>query len=144
MGRRNVMIAMTDRASRDSHLHEDLTVAALVEEFGVDGMTLAADISDPRNTRRRGAVIAVTVIARRCRQVSFAAHHLPVDALFIFVQLVSGNFIRRHVVRFGVTGTAGISHVERVDGRARIARGANRMGRMATGAGRDLRVVLFS
>ena len=88
----------------------------LAKEFGIDGVTLTTDVPHPRDTRRRGAVVAVTVIARGCGQVSFARHHFPVNALFVLSELVSRNFIRLHVFRVRVTGAARISDMQRMNG----------------------------
>src|SRR5574341_2177824 len=64
-GCKNFMVAMATGATRNAHLHEDLSMAALAEQLGVERMALPADIAHPRDARRRRAVVAVAVVAGR-------------------------------------------------------------------------------
>lgn len=78
-------------------------------------MTLPADVYDRRHAGRRGAVIAVTIVAGRRRQVPFARHRLPMDAGFVFFDLVGRDFVRRHVLLIRVTGAASIGDLQWVN-----------------------------
>ena len=48
-------------------------------------------------------MITVTVIAGGRRQVSFTRHQLPMNALFVLRELVSGNLVGRHGFGIGMT-----------------------------------------
>ncbi len=98
-----LMIAVAGGAPRNSHLDKELSMPALVKELGIDGVTLAADIPHPRDAGRRGAVIAVTVIAGGRRQVSFTRHYLPMNTFLVVRELVGGNLVGRHIFGIGMT-----------------------------------------
>ena len=78
-------------------------------------MALAANVYDGRNAGRRGAMISVAIVAGRRGQVALARHYLPVDAGFVFFDLVGGNFVGRHIILFGVTGAASVGDLQGVD-----------------------------
>src|SRR4026207_462889 len=106
-------------------------------------MALTANIDDRRNAGRRGAMVPVAIVAGWCGQVTLARHHLPVDAGFVFFDLVGGNFVGRHVLLVGVTESASISDFQRMNRGARIIGRSDRMRQMTTGAGRDFWICLL-
>ena len=138
------MIAMTSGTTGNAHLHEYLAVATLVEQLRVHRVALTADVDHRGDSRRRSAMIAVTVVAGRRRQIAFNRDHFPVHALFVLLDLVGRDFIRCHVFFVGVTSTAGIGDVGRMNRRTRIVGRADRMRFMTTGASRDFLILLFS
>ena len=56
-------------------------------------MALAANVHNRRHSRRRRAVVAVTIVAGRRRKITFARDHFPVHALLVFLDLVGRNFV---------------------------------------------------
>ena len=138
------MITMTSCTTGETHLHEDLAMRTLVEQFGVHRVTLATNIDDGRNSRRRRTVIAMAVVAGRRRKIAFARYDLPVHAFLIFIELIRRNLVRRHILLVGMTRAASLGDASRVNRRTRIVGGPNRMRFMTAGASRNLLVLLFS
>ena len=121
----DLMITMTASAAGDAHLHKDLAMRTLVEQFGIHRVTLTTNINHRRNSRRRRAMIAMTIVAGRRRQIALARHHLPVHALLILLDLVRRNLVRRHVLLVGVTRAASLGYAGRINRRTRVTSGAN-------------------
>ena len=64
----------------------------LVANFlGEHGVARAAHVDDRSDSRRRCAVIAVTVVARRCREIVAFGQRGVVHALLVFGELVVGS-----------------------------------------------------
>ena len=117
------MIAVT----LDAALVEDLLVHAGVELLGEGGMTRPADVGDASHTGRRGAMVAMTVVARRRGEIVPFRKRAVMDALLVVGELTGRQrrTVRQrvafHVRRVGVTAGAGRRHMCRKHRRLRIA-----------------------
>jgi hypothetical protein len=141
--RNDLVIAVTGGATGGAHLHEDLRMAALVEQIRVHWVTLAAYISDPGNSRRRCAVIAVALVARRRGQIALNGHQLVMNAFLVLRHLIRRDLVGLHVFRICVASAAGIDDAQRVYRGTSVARRPNGVGLMTARAGGDLLVFLF-
>ena len=108
------VVAVTGRATGSTHLREDFAMVALVEQLGIDRMALPAHVCNRGHAGRRGAMIAVAIVACRRREIALLADHLPVNALVILLELIGRNFVRRHIIGVGMAGATGVSHPCRV------------------------------
>src|SRR5512139_1542001 len=119
------VIAMTSSATRDSHLHKYFAVWTFTEQFGIHHVALTTDVDHRGDSGRRSAVIAVTIVTSRRRQIAFNRDHFPMHAGLVLLDLVRRYLVRRHVFLIGVTRAAGVGDVGRMNRRARIVGGAN-------------------
>jgi hypothetical protein len=94
-----------------SHFVESLFMRALGEELSGAGMALSADKSNRRDFWRRSAVISMTVVTDRSREVFFLKERAGMDALPVILELVGGDFIGFHVVFIGMTAAAGLRNI---------------------------------
>lgn len=102
-GFKDGVVAVTSGATGNTHLCEDLAMAALVEELRIDRMALAANVHHRRYARRRGAMIAVAIVTCRRRKIAFDSQRFPMHALFVLIDLTGRNLVGRHVISIGVT-----------------------------------------
>ena len=109
------VIAVTSDALAKLFVIERFLVRTRLKQFRLPRMTLAADIRDRRDARRRGAVIAMTVVARRRRQILLHVNRVGVDAGLVFRVLVARNAKRLHVIGARMTLRAGFGDVRRID-----------------------------
>src|SRR5438552_135913 len=125
---------------------EDLAVDARRESGGEDRVAGAAHVGDGANARRRRAVIAVTIVARRRRWIVPFRQRRVVDA-----PLVLGTLTRRdrfaalqrvslHVLGVRMTGPTGRRDICGEDRRARVVDRSDPVRAMTARAGRNLTV----
>ena len=128
----------------DAGLVEDLGVDAALELRREDRVARAADVGDGADARRRGAVIAVTVVARRRREIVAFGEGRVVHAFLVVRQLAGrqrravGEPVLGHVPRIRVAGPAGRGDVGGKDRRLRVADQPNPVRAVAAGAGGDV------
>src|SRR5581483_8159376 len=137
------VIAMTSDAFSELLIVESFLVRARLKQFSLAAVALAANVCDRSNARRRRAMIAVTIVARRRGEILFVVQRLGVHAGLIFIELIAGNAERLHVVRARVALRAGRRDVRWVDGRERIAGRANAVNAVTTDASRHARFALL-
>src|SRR5437016_3438717 len=106
-------------------------------------MTLAANIRDRSDARRSGAMIAVTVIARRRRKILFVVKSFRVNAGPVFRILVARDSERPHIVRARMTLGASVGNIRGINRRQRIVNSADAVHAVATYAGRNACLAFF-
>ena len=125
---------------------EDLRVHAGLELGGEHGVAGAADVGHGADPGRRRAVVAVTVVARRRREVVAPGERGIVDALLIVGELrgwqrfAVRQRVAGHMTRIGVAGRAGRGDVGGEDRRLRVAHRPNPVRSVAAGASGDVGV----
>ena len=121
-------------------------LGAGAEEVGFAAVALAADESDGLQSGRRRAVIAVAVVAGGGREVLLLEERGGVHAARPALVLVHrqrpavGEGVACHALGIGVAAAAGLGHVRRVDGRARVGRAEDAVDAVAVDAGGDVLV----
>src|ERR1019366_8006011 len=116
---------------------EDGVVHALFVEL------LKQHVAGPANGGHRfhlrgfGAVVAVTGSASGGGKIAAFGEPFPVDAGFVFLELVGGDLVRRHLLRVGMAVRAGLGDAQRMDRRRRILDGADVVHAVAIDAGGD-------
>ena len=103
-------------------------------------MTLAANICDRCDPGRRGAVIAVTVVARRSSQILTIIQCFSVNAALVLRVLIGRNFELGHPGGFAVALGARFGDVRRIHGRESIAYRTDAVYAMKTNASVDFLV----
>ncbi len=127
-------------------LLEPGVLGALAEQVGLAPVTLAAHEGDRVEARRRGAVVAVAVVARGGREVLLLEHrrgvHAPApEGVLVDRQraaVVGG--VAGHVRGVAVAPLAGERDVARVDRRVGVVGRQDAVDAVAIDAGRDLGV----
>jgi hypothetical protein len=135
------MVVVTGRAARHAQHGEESSVEALGEEVCHDRMALPAGVSDPGHARRGSPMVPVAVIAGRRGKVVFLAELHPVDTPLIFLHLVGRDTVRRYKSRIGMTCSASLGNLERMDARLWIRWWANHVSRVTVHAGRDVGII---
>src|SRR4029453_2157107 len=120
---------------------EGLAMTAALEQVALNAVALRAQVADRRDAWRCRAMIAVAVVARRCREVAFCRQLAPVHAALVLRELIYRDVIPRHVRPVAVTPPAGVDHLQWMDGRPWVRHGPNRMRRVAARARGDLLIV---
>ena len=110
-GRRDQVVAMTNLALCDPQVIEGLLVGALGEQLSGAGMALPADEGDRGHLRRRGAVVAMAIVADGRRKVFFLEKCPGVNALLIVIDLPDGNPVAFHEISVGMAAAAGLRDV---------------------------------
>jgi len=83
-------------------------------------MTAPAHVRQRFHVRRNRAVIAVTIVASRRRNIALAQQGVGMHAGIILGELICRNPVSGHVFSIGVATPAGRGNVDRVRRRARI------------------------
>ena len=109
----------------DAHRGERLGMAAILEVVGHHHVALAAHVSDPGDTGRRGAVIPVTVVAGGRGRVTSLGHGFPVDAATELLALVGRQAVGGHVLGIRVASLTGIRDSQRMNRRPGIRCGTD-------------------
>ena len=110
------MVAMTGFAHRKVLLHKRHPVRGDIKQPGFNRMTEAADGIERCDSGRRGAVIAVTIVAGGRSQVAVLKQGDTVHGTRVFFQLIGGDTVLRHVRLVGMAVTARCGEILRVGG----------------------------
>ena len=114
------------------------------EQLRLAAVALAAHRGDRLQARRRGAVVAVTVVAGGRGEVPLGQERLGVDALTPAGVLREGNRLAPgqgvplHAAGIFMATAARFRHLRGVDGRPRVCDGLDAVGAVAVGARRHL------
>lgn len=124
------MVRVAGDTPGKAHRVKHTLVRPGIEKLLLKHMAGGTDSLNRGNAWRGSTVAAVASRTRRGAQVSPNDECFMVDAGGIECELISRNLVAFHVVRIRMTMTTGLRHVERVNRRLRIVRGADGMGCM--------------
>ena len=106
-------------------------------------MTRRTDVDDGCYSRRRRSVITVARGAGRRTQIAANSHRVMVNTLAVVGELSRFYAVGLHVIRVGVTATAGGGNLQRVHSGAGVTSGTDSMDAMAVGTDRDTGIALL-
>jgi len=92
------VVAMASLALGNAQAIEGSPMRAPGEKVASAGMALSADKGHRADLRRRGAMIAVTIIANRRGKVLFFVEGLSVDTGLVFFNLVGREAVGPHII----------------------------------------------
>ena len=112
------MVGVADHAAAAAaRAGEDGVVNALLVELLKQHVAASADGGHGFHLRRLGAVVAVTGGATGSGEIAALGERLPVDAGLVFLELIGGDLVGRHLLRVGVAVRAGLGDAQRMDRR---------------------------
>src|SRR6185436_16952035 len=99
----DAVVAVALDALPNLHRVEHHLVRAGLKELRLPHVALTTDIGDGSKAGRRGAVVAVAIIASRRREILSFIQRCCVHTAFVLVVLVGWDLVSLHVLGVGVT-----------------------------------------
>src|ERR1035437_724116 len=132
------MVGVADHAAAASaRAGKDGVVDALFVELLKQHVARSANRGHGFHLRRLGAVIAVTGGATGGGEIAAFGERFPVDAGFVFLKLIGGDLVGRHLRGVGVAARAGLADAQGVDRRRAVLDRADIVHAVAIDAGGD-------